>query len=78
VPVIQNINRRGISVLLVEQNIPLAVRVAKRGYALQVGRVVLAGDMEEFRSNGVVKQAYLGGKTAVSGGTRFIRKGGIQ
>lgn len=62
VPVIGNINRRGISVLLVEQNIPLAVRVAGRGYALQVGRVVLEGDIEKFKSNGVVKQAYLGGK----------------
>lgn len=63
VPVVGNINRRGISVLLVEQNIPLAVRVARSGYALQVGRVVLEGDIEKFKSNGVVKQAYLGGKT---------------
>ena len=63
VPVIGNINRKGISVLLVEQNIPLAVRAARRGYALQVGRVVLEGDIEKFKSNGVVKQAYLGGKT---------------
>jgi len=62
VPVIQNINGRGISVLLVEQNIPLAIRVAKRGYALQVGKVVLEGDIEKFKSNGLVKQAYLGGK----------------
>ncbi len=63
VPVIENINQKGISVLLVEQNIPLAVRVAKSGYALQVGRVVLEGDIKKFKSNGVVKQAYLGGKT---------------
>ena len=65
VPVIGNINKRGISVLLVEQNIPLAVRVAKRGYALQVGRVVLEGDVEEFKSNDFVKQAYLGGKATI-------------
>lgn len=67
VPVIGNINKRGIAVLLVEQNIPLAVRVAKSGYALQVGRVALEGDIEEFKSNEVVKQAYLGGK---NGGVR--------
>jgi len=41
-----------------------------------VGRVVLEGTMEEFKSNGVVKQAYLGGKTAVGGESRSIRKGG--
>ena len=65
VPVIGNINRRGISVLLVEQNIPLAVRVARREYALQVGRVVPEGDVEEFKSNDFVKQAYLGGKATL-------------
>ena len=38
--VIKNINRRGVSVLLVEQNVHLALGVASMGYALQVGRVV--------------------------------------
>ena len=61
VPVIKNINREGVGVLLVEQNIPLALRVAHKGYALQVGRVVLEGDIEKFRSNNIVKRAYLGG-----------------
>jgi branched-chain amino acid transport system ATP-binding protein len=61
VPVIQNINSKGVSVLLVEQNIPLALGVADRGYALQVGKVVLEGDIEEFKANGIVKRAYLGG-----------------
>jgi len=59
--VIQDINREGVSVLLVEQNVPLALRVANRGYALQTGRVVLAGDIEEFRSAETVQRAYLGG-----------------
>jgi branched-chain amino acid transport system ATP-binding protein len=61
VPVIKNINIKGVSVLLVEQNIPLALGVADRGYALQVGKVVLEGDIEEFKANGIVKRAYLGG-----------------
>jgi len=59
--VIEDINRQGVSVLLVEQNIPLALRVADRGYALQVGKVVLEGDINEFKSAETVKRAYLGG-----------------
>jgi branched-chain amino acid transport system ATP-binding protein len=46
VPVIKNINKKGVSVLLVEQNMPLALVVADRGYALQVGKVVSAGGIE--------------------------------
>ena len=61
VPVIKNINREGVGVLLVEQNIPLALRVAERGYALQVGRIVLKGDIHEFEANELVRRAYLGG-----------------
>jgi branched-chain amino acid transport system ATP-binding protein len=59
--VIEAINKQGVSVLLVEQNIPLALRVADRGYAIQVGRIVLEGDIEEFKSTETVKRAYLGG-----------------
>ena len=59
--VIQDINKRGMSVLLVEQNVQLALGVASRGYALQVGRVVLEGDIETMKSSDIVKKAYLGG-----------------
>jgi len=59
--VIKEINQRGVSVLLVEQNVPLALQVANRGYALQVGRVVLEGDIDEFKSTETVRRAYLGG-----------------
>lgn len=58
--IVKDINRRGVTVLLVEQNIPLAFSVAKRGYALQVGKVVLEGTTDELQSAGVVKQTYLG------------------
>jgi branched-chain amino acid transport system ATP-binding protein len=60
VPIIKNINQTGVSVLLVEQNIGLALRVATKGYALQVGKVVLQGDIDIFKSSDVVKSAYLG------------------
>jgi branched-chain amino acid transport system ATP-binding protein len=59
--VIKDINQKGVSVLLVEQNVPLALGVANRGYALQVGRVVLEGEIDEFRSTETVRKAYLGG-----------------
>jgi branched-chain amino acid transport system ATP-binding protein len=59
--VIRDINKRGASVLLVEQNVHLALGVATRAYALQVGRVVLEGDIETMKSSDIVKKAYLGG-----------------
>jgi branched-chain amino acid transport system ATP-binding protein len=59
--VIKEINQRGVSVLLVEQNIPLALKTADMGYALQVGKVVLEGNIDEFKSTDAVRRAYLGG-----------------
>ena len=59
--VIKDINKRGVSVLLVEQNVHLALGVASSGYALQEGRVVLEGDIETVKSSEIVKRAYLGG-----------------
>jgi branched-chain amino acid transport system ATP-binding protein len=61
VPIIRNINERGVGVLLVEQNVPLALQVAERAYALQVGKVILEGDIDEFKGSEIVKRAYLGG-----------------
>ncbi len=60
IPVIKYINARGISVLLVEQNVSLALGVASKGYALQVGRIVLEGDIDKFKTSEVIKTAYLG------------------
>ncbi len=61
VPIIKNINQSGVGVLLVEQNVPLALRVAEKAYALQVGRVILEGNIDEFEDSEIVKRAYLGG-----------------
>jgi branched-chain amino acid transport system ATP-binding protein len=59
--IIKDINQGGVSVLMVEQNVPLALGVASRGYALQVGRVVLEGDIDTLKSSETLKRAYLGG-----------------
>ena len=59
--VIKDINKRGVSVLLVEQNVHLALGVAHAACAFQVGRVVLQGDIETMKSSDIVKRAYLGG-----------------
>jgi branched-chain amino acid transport system ATP-binding protein len=59
--VIKDINGRGVSILLVEQNVQLAIGVATRGYALQVGKVVLEGDIDKIKSSDIISRAYLGG-----------------
>jgi branched-chain amino acid transport system ATP-binding protein len=59
--VVKDINHRGVSVLLVEQNVHMALGVASRGYALQVGRVVLEGDIATMKNSDIVRKAYLGG-----------------
>jgi branched-chain amino acid transport system ATP-binding protein len=60
-PTIKDINQNGVGVILVEQNVPLALRVADRGYVLQVGKIVLEGDREGLKGSEIVKRAYLGG-----------------
>jgi branched-chain amino acid transport system ATP-binding protein len=59
--VIKDINKRGVTMLLVEQNVHLALGVAHAGAAFQVGRVVLQGDIETMKSSDIVQRAYLGG-----------------
>jgi len=59
--VIQTINERGVSILLVEQNAHMALSIADRGYVLETGKIVLSGSAGELMSNTLVKEAYLGG-----------------
>ena len=54
------IHRRGTSILLIEQNVELALDVASRGYVLEAGTVTLAGTAAELRGNPAVVAAYLG------------------
>jgi branched-chain amino acid transport system ATP-binding protein len=57
--VIREINEQGTTVLLVEQNARMALRVANRGYVLQTGQIVLAGPAAELAANAEVRRAYL-------------------
>jgi branched-chain amino acid transport system ATP-binding protein len=59
--VIKDINNTGVSVLLVEQNAGLVTQVSNRGYVLEVGEVVLEGDIRELMANDMVRRAFLGG-----------------
>ena len=58
--VIEKIHASGTTILLVEQNANLALRVASRAYVLQTGRVVAEGATTELRENPMVRRAYLG------------------
>ena len=59
---IRDINKsRGMSVLLVEQNVHLAFGVADFCYALSVGQISASGDIDSFRKTDAVKKAYFGG-----------------
>ncbi|MGE5552660.1 MAG: ABC transporter ATP-binding protein [Betaproteobacteria bacterium] len=58
---IREINARGTTILLVEQNAHMALKVADRGYVLETGRVVLSGSAAELAADARVKEAYLGG-----------------
>ncbi len=58
---ITDINRQGVTVLLVEQNAAMALAVATRGYLLENGRVVLEDRTENLQDHPLVKEAYLGG-----------------
>jgi branched-chain amino acid transport system ATP-binding protein len=57
---IQEINREGTTILLVEQNAHMALQVAQRGYCLQTGEVVLSDMCGILRRNPMVQKAYLG------------------
>jgi branched-chain amino acid transport system ATP-binding protein len=57
---INEINRRGVSVLLVEQNAGLVQRVAQSCYVIEVGRIVLEGNIGDMMSNDSVRRAFLG------------------
>jgi branched-chain amino acid transport system ATP-binding protein len=56
----KTIHATGTSILLVEQNVELALDVASRGYVLEAGRVTLAGTAVELHANPAVVTAYLG------------------
>ncbi len=59
--IIQNLNKAGTTILLVEQNAQMALSVADRAYVIETGRITLSGTGEELAKSDEVRQAYLGG-----------------
>ncbi len=59
--IIQDINKTGTTVLLVEQNANMALSIAHRAYVLETGRITLSGDAKELAASDDVRKAYLGG-----------------
>ena len=57
---IRNINAQGTSVLLVEQNVVMAMQLASRAYVMEEGRIVATGEARELLSRPEIKKAYLG------------------
>jgi branched-chain amino acid transport system ATP-binding protein len=58
---LEEINKEGTTILLVEQNARMALKFAQRGYVLETGSIVLEGPSEDLLENPEVKRAYLGG-----------------
>ncbi|MCR4424976.1 MAG: ABC transporter ATP-binding protein [Firmicutes bacterium] len=66
---IRGINAQGVTILLVEQNARLALRVSHRAYVLETGKIVLSGPSRELASDPRIKQAYLGGRQSTQSAT---------
>ncbi len=58
--IIQEINKQGVTILLIEQNANMALKIADIGYVLETGRITLTGTGSELLANDAVKEAYLG------------------
>jgi branched-chain amino acid transport system ATP-binding protein len=58
--IIKELNKRGTTILLVEQNALMALSIANRGYVLQTGNIVLTDTGENLKANDMVRKAYLG------------------
>lgn len=59
--ILAEINQRGTTILLVEQNAHMALKLANRGYVLETGSIVLSGPSAELSASPEVQRAYLGG-----------------
>jgi branched-chain amino acid transport system ATP-binding protein len=62
--IIAEINKAGISILIVEQNVPMTLRAANRAYIIESGRIVGQGDAKVLLQSDHVKEAYLGMRSA--------------
>lgn len=57
---IKELNKNGLTVLLVEQNAQMALKLAHKGYVMEVGEIVLQGEGPSLYGNDYVKRVYLG------------------
>ena len=57
---IRTLNQRGLTILLVEQNVAVSLKISQRAYVLENGRIVMSGSGDELLHNDRVRQAYLG------------------
>jgi branched-chain amino acid transport system ATP-binding protein len=58
---IEEIHKQGMTILLVEQNAHMALKIASRAYVIEIGQIVLEGDAQSIRQSRAVQEAYLGG-----------------
>lgn len=58
--IIKEVNKQGVTVLLIEQNANMALKTADRGYVLETGSITLSGTGAELLANDAIKKAYLG------------------
>jgi branched-chain amino acid transport system ATP-binding protein len=59
--ILERINKEGTTILIVEQNMRIALRIASFGYVLETGAIIASGASQELLDNPLVKEAYLGG-----------------
>jgi len=64
--IVRELNEDGMTILMVEQNVNLALKVAHYGYVLETGQVSVAGSGQELRQNELVKRSYLGAEVMAS------------
>ena len=62
IDIIENINKTGTTILLVEQNAKMALSIAHRAYVIETGSIVMSGTGEELAKSDEIKKSYLGGE----------------
>lgn len=61
--IIKTINQEGVTILLIEQNANMALRIADKAYVLETGKIMMEGTGKELLANPKIKEAYLGKKS---------------
>jgi branched-chain amino acid transport system ATP-binding protein len=63
--ILPKLRESGLTILLVEQNVKLALDISDRGYIMENGKLVIEGDVDELKNNEKIKSVYLGKNLAV-------------